>query len=78
MRLKRSAVVVCALALCGAHLLVPDSTRARAGDATRVNVRLVTDEAEAVLAVLSKRRAGQAITDDDWRRIFTSELARLV
>ncbi|HEV2863422.1 MAG TPA: DUF5700 domain-containing putative Zn-dependent protease [Pyrinomonadaceae bacterium] len=41
--------------------------------AQTVNVGVVTDEAEAVLAVLSKKRAGQAITDEDWRRIFSSE-----
>jgi len=38
-----------------------------------VNVRLVTDEAEAVLAILSKRKAGQPITDADWQRVFESE-----
>jgi hypothetical protein len=34
---------------------------------------MVTDEAEAVLAVLAKKRAGQAIADEDWRRLFSSE-----
>ena len=38
-----------------------------------VKVRIVTDEAEAVLAVLAKKRAGRTITNDDWRRIFSSE-----
>jgi len=38
-----------------------------------VNVRLVTDEAEAVLAILSKRKGSQPITDADWQRIFESE-----
>ena len=38
-----------------------------------VSVRIITDEAEAVLAVLAKKRAGQAITDEDWRAIFSSE-----
>jgi len=38
-----------------------------------VNVRLVTDEAEAVLAILSKRKASQPITDADWQRVFESE-----
>ncbi|HEV2764033.1 MAG TPA: DUF5700 domain-containing putative Zn-dependent protease [Pyrinomonadaceae bacterium] len=36
-------------------------------------MRLVTDEAEAVLAVLAKRRANQPVTDADWRRVFQSE-----
>ena len=38
-----------------------------------VNVRLVTDEAEAVLAILTKKKAGEAITDADWQRVFQSE-----
>ena len=38
-----------------------------------LNVRLVTDEAEAVLAILAKRKANQPITDSDWQRVFQSE-----
>lgn len=38
-----------------------------------VDVRLVTDQAEAVLKILAKRRANQTITDADWRRVFQSE-----
>src|SRR6185295_4367017 len=38
-----------------------------------VNVRLVTDEAEAVLAILAKRKANQPIADADWQRVFQSE-----
>ena len=40
---------------------------------TRLDVRLVTDEPEAVLAVLAKKKSNQPITEDDWNRIFTSE-----
>lgn len=36
-------------------------------------MRLVTDEAEAVLAILAKKRANQSITDSDWQRVFQSE-----
>lgn len=39
----------------------------------QVNVRLVTDEAEAVLNVLAKRKANQPIVAADWQRIFQSE-----
>lgn len=39
----------------------------------RVDVRLVTDEAEAVLNVLDKRAAKQPVTEGDWHRLFTSE-----
>src|SRR5262245_54192503 len=38
-----------------------------------VNVRLVTDEAEAVLAVLAKKKTDQPITEADWQRVFQSE-----
>ena len=38
-----------------------------------VDVHLVTDEAEAVLAVLAKKKANQPITDADWERVFQSE-----
>jgi hypothetical protein len=40
---------------------------------SRVDVRLVTDEAEAVLSILEKRRTNQRITDGDWQRVFSSE-----
>jgi hypothetical protein len=39
----------------------------------RVEVRLITDEAEAVLAILAKRRANQPVTETDWQRVFRSE-----
>ncbi len=36
-------------------------------------MRVVTDEAEAVLAILARKRAGQTPTEADWRRVFASE-----
>src|SRR5215213_7799439 len=39
----------------------------------QVNIRLVTDEADAVLNFLAKRRANQSITEADWQRVFQSE-----
>jgi len=39
----------------------------------RLNVRIVTDEAEAVMNVLAKRSEGKTITEDDWERVFESE-----
>ncbi|MCM3901830.1 MAG: hypothetical protein ND866_09005 [Pyrinomonadaceae bacterium] len=38
-----------------------------------VNVHMVTDEAEAVLAILAKRKTNQSITETDWQRVFVSE-----
>lgn len=41
--------------------------------AQQVDVRLVTDEADAVLAVLAKKRTNETITTSDWARVFSSE-----
>ena len=38
-----------------------------------MRVSVVTDEAEAVLAVLAQRRDGRPVTEEDWRRVFSSE-----
>ncbi len=61
------SVVVCGVFLfastCSAQTAMP----------VAVNVRLVTDEAEAVLAILNKRKTNQPITEADWRRVFSSE-----
>lgn len=46
---------------------------ARPAKASRVDVKVVTDEADAVLAILSKRKANQLTTDSDWQRLFASE-----
>ena len=37
-----------------------------------VQVSLVTDEADALLSILARRRAGQAISETDWQRLFAS------
>jgi Putative zinc dependent peptidase (DUF5700) len=34
---------------------------------------MVTDEAEAVLAILAKRKVNQPISEQDWQRVFQSE-----
>jgi Putative zinc dependent peptidase (DUF5700) len=39
----------------------------------QLDVRLVTDEPEAVLAVLARKKSNQEITEADWARIFNSE-----
>ncbi|MGH7452281.1 MAG: DUF5700 domain-containing putative Zn-dependent protease [bacterium] len=46
---------------------------AQAIESSAVNVRLVTDEADAVLAIFAKKRAHQSIMDADWQRLFSSE-----
>lgn len=45
----------------------------RVAAAQPVDVKLVTDEPEAVLAILAKRQAQQPLTDADWQRVFESE-----
>lgn len=42
-------------------------------DANRIQLRLNTSEAEAVLAILDKRGAHSDITDQDWQALFASE-----
>ena len=39
----------------------------------RVSVRLVTDEAEAVLAILAKKKASETISEADWQQLFATE-----
>jgi hypothetical protein len=39
----------------------------------RVNVSIVTDEADAVLHILEKKEAAVEITGEDWQRVFSSE-----
>lgn len=56
--------------LCIGILLFASAADSRA---QQVDVRLISDEAEAVLAVLAKKRANEPITRDDWTRIFSSE-----
>lgn len=41
--------------------------------AEQVAVKIVSDQAKAVLAVLEKRKTNQTITDADWQIIFQSE-----
>ena len=65
---RKTALVCCFMVLsaCG-------FASAQNSERSRVNVRLVTDEAEAVLAILAKRQANQPVTDADWQRVFESE-----
>jgi len=57
-------------------VLVPSTPAAASGPSSvspAVDVRFVTDEAEAVLGILGKRAKGEAVTDEDWRRLFATE-----
>src|ERR1043165_7246040 len=54
-------------------LIVFGSFTIASAQISALNVRLVTDEAEAVLAILARQKANQPITDQDWQRVFQSE-----
>lgn len=59
-------VVSCAFGLASVCFAQPTAPPA-------VDVRLVTDEAEAVLAILAKRKANRPVVESDYRRVFESE-----
>lgn len=54
-------------------ILLPPVSAAKANRRSAIDVRLVTDEAEAVLAILRKRKSNQTIIESDWQRVFSSE-----
>lgn len=64
-----SAVLTLTFTLC----LAANSVIAQTISPQRVNVQIVTDEADAVLAILDKKEAGQEITVADWQKLFSTE-----
>ena len=46
---------------------------AQSSSASRVDVRVITDESDAALAILAKKKTGQPVNEADWRRLFSSE-----
>lgn len=40
---------------------------------SRVNVQIITDEADAVLKILAKKENSQEVTEADWQKVFQSE-----
>lgn len=52
-------------------LIVPAPSPAAVPE--RVQVRMIADEPEAVLAILARRAAGQEVTGGDWQKLFESE-----
>lgn len=57
-------------AACTLALLAAGTASAQTG---RLDVRLATDEADAVLAILAKRASAAPVTEQDWQRLFSSE-----
>jgi hypothetical protein len=64
--------VLCAIVGYAIFVLVP-GFRAQSAPASRLDVRLVTDEADAVLSILAKKKSREAISAKDWERLFSSE-----
>ncbi len=60
-----------AAALIGAAAAVPSRAQQPFGD--RLQLRFDPSEAEAVLAILGKHGAEQAVADSDWQRLFATE-----
>ena len=54
-------------------LLLLSAASASPAASARVALTFKTDEAEAVLSILSKKRSGQEVTASDWQRLFTTE-----
>jgi hypothetical protein len=59
--------------IVAAILFLSPHAAAQPTASARVSVRLITDEAEAVLAILAKRKANAEIAEADWQRVFSSE-----
>jgi hypothetical protein len=68
--MKHKTLIV--LAVCLLFLLAKDPA-CRSQTNRQLNVQIVTDEADAVLAILAKRKAAQPVSDSDWQHLFASE-----
>jgi Putative zinc dependent peptidase (DUF5700) len=70
--MKRPSILVRRVSRAACLFLVAAGCRHAAPDA-RLDVPMATDEAEAVLAILDKRAAGQTPAESDWQRVFASD-----
>lgn len=64
--------VFAAVAL-GALAALPARAQTAAPAADPLQVTVVTDQAEAVLDIAEKAARGERVSDEDWRRLFSSE-----
>jgi hypothetical protein len=72
MSVLRSFIVVPFL-IMGVLLSLHGQNTESGATPNRIQLKLNTDEAEAVLAILDKRAAGAAVTDADWQHLFATE-----
>lgn len=68
--LKHTSILMLSLFFIGSLSI---NTSAQNKDKSPVNVQIVSDEAEAVISILSKKASNEAITDADWQKLFSSE-----
>jgi hypothetical protein len=73
LRSKRLLFKLWLLCALTAGAVFAPGVAARPLDPPAVDVKVITDEADAALTVLSKSEAGGAVTEEDWRRVFESE-----
>ena len=72
MKPSRSIFYSVVIVACSTFVLAR-SCAAQTSSSRDVDVRLVTDEAEAVLNILTKKQGNRPITEADWQRVFQSE-----
>lgn len=72
-RLRRSAPVILLSVAVLATVAALRSQGEQPEAATRIQLKLDTSEAEALLAILDKRAGGAALNDADWQRLFATE-----
>jgi hypothetical protein len=74
--MRANRMNICAMlisAIISSALAAAASPRSARQVGSRLDVRMVTDEADAVLAILAAKKTGQPITEADWQRLFSSE-----
>ena len=72
MPMSRSLAIILFLPLSVLPALFGQDTQP-VPDAGRIQLKLNTDEADAVLEILEKHAAGAAVADADWERLFATE-----
>ncbi len=70
--MKAAAALLAALGSASCTTAPPHS----GPNALAVDVRIVTDEAEAAIAILAAAAAGRPIGEEDWQRLFATEAYR--
>ena len=71
MSFRHFAVITTFFILCSGLSLA----EAAKSNANRIQLKLNTDESEAVLEILGKNAMGHAIPEDDWQHLFATEPA---